>query len=518
MTSHQITQIYIDRIAAIDHAGPQINSVVEVNPEALAIADALDAERAAGTVRGPMHGIPILVKDNIATADEMETTAGSFALLGSVVPRDSFVVEQLRAAGAVILGKANLSEWANFRGFQSTSGWSGRAGVGVNPYGLNRTACGSSSGSASAVAANLAATSLGTETDGSIVCPAGSNSAVGIKPTVGLVSRSGIVPIAHSQDTAGPISRTVEDAAITLGAIVGVDPLDPATEASDGKFHTDYTQFLDADALDGARIGVWRRGIFGSSPETDAVGEEALVALADAGATLVDPANIKGIPAIFDPEFTVLLYEFKADLNAYLAGLESSPVRTLAEVIQFNNDHAELELKWFGQELMEISQSLGPLTEPAYLDALRTSRHLARRAIRSVMAEKDLDAVVTVTNEAPWTVDLATGDHFVVPLASSTPAAVSGFPHVTVPAGYAFDLGLPVGLSFIAKAWQEPKLIGYAYAFEQATHARRVPDFAPVVAAREFVPRTDVVPSSAGGAAGPRASTEPMEIARRIGF
>jgi len=295
MTSRSLTQAYIDRIAAIDHSGPQVNSVIETNPDALEIADALDAERAAGTIRGPLHGIPILVKDNIATADGMQTTAGSYALLGSVVPRDAFVVDRLRAAGAVILGKANLSEWANFRGFQSTSGWSGRAGVNVSPYGLNRTACGSSSGSAAAVAASLAAVSLGTETDGSIVCPAGSNSVVGIKPTVGLVSRSGIIPIGHSQDTAGPMARTVEDAAIVLGALVGIDPLDPATDASEGKSHTDYTPFLDAGALDGARIGVWRKGLFGFSPETDAVGESALDALRDLGAKLIDPADITGV-------------------------------------------------------------------------------------------------------------------------------------------------------------------------------------------------------------------------------
>jgi amidase len=463
----------------------------------------------------------VLVKDNIATDDRMETTAGSFALLGSVVPRDAFVVERLRHAGAVILGKANLSEWANFRGFPSTSGWSGRAGVCLNPYALNRTACGSSSGSASAVAASLAATSLGTETDGSIVCPAGATSCVGIKPTLGLASRSGIIPIAHSQDTAGPISRTVEDAAITLGAIVGIDPRDPATKASEGHFFRDYRRFLDKGALRGARLGVWRDSIFGFSPETDEVGEAAIAALRGLGAELVDPVDISNVGDIFNVEFTVLLYEFKHDLNAYLRSLKTSRVRTLGEVIRFNRKHAELELQWFGQELMEISQSFGPLTEQAYLDALAASKSMARDAVLRSMADNDLDAIVSVTNEAPWTIDLVTGDHFVVPFGPSTPAAVAGFPHITVPAGYAFGAGLPIGLSFLARAWEEPKLLGLAYAFEQGTGARNAPRYRPHVASTDFVKRVDAVPRVTAEAAATRlgsSSVAAVDGLRRVGF
>jgi amidase len=519
LSSRSLTQAYLARIDRIDHSGIRLNSVIETNPAALTIARERDEERREGNVRGPLHGIPVLVKDNIATDDRMETTAGSFALLGSAVPRDAFVAGRLRRAGAVIIGKANLSEWANFRGFQSSSGWSGRAGLGPSPYALNRTACGSSSGSAAAVAANLAAVSLGTETDGSIVCPSGSNSCVGIKPTLGLVSRAGVIPIAHSQDTAGPIARTVEDAAITLAAIAGVDPRDPATRAARGHLHDDYRPFLRRGALRGARLGVWRDGIFGSSPESDAVGEDAFAALEDLGATLVDPADVPNVFDIFDPEFTVLLYEFKADLNAYLGELLRSPVRTLADVIAFNQAHADVELPWFGQEIMEISETIGPLTDQAYLDALATSKRLARRAITGTMRRHDLDAIVTVTNEAPWTVDLVTGDHFVVPLAPSTPAAVAGFPHVTVPAGYAFDDDLPIGLSFLGRAWEEPKLLGFAFAFEQGTNARHSPRFRPQVGAKDFVDR-DAAIRQAGRVTRVFGSsrTETRREARRIGL
>ena len=521
LTSEELTRAYLDRIEAIDHNGIHLNSVIETNPAAVAIARALDQERQAGAVRGPLHGIPVLVKDNIATHDEMETTAGSFALLGSEVPRDAFVVKQLRDSGAIILGKANLSEWANFRGFQSTSGWSGRAGVGLNPYALNRTECGSSAGSAAAVAASLVATALGTETDGSIVCPSGTNSCVGIKATLGLASRSGVIPIGHSQDMVGPISRTVEDAAITLGAITGIDTRDPATAASKGHTYRNYRQFLDAGALKGKRLGVWRDGIFGFSPETDAVGEAALAALADLGAVLVDPADIPNVADIFESEFTVLLYEFKHDLEVYLRGLVRSRVRTLADVIAFNSAHADLELMWFGQELMEISESFGPLTEPAYLDALAKSKRLARRGILRTLNDRSLDAIVSVTNEAPWTIDLVTGDHFTVPLAPSTPPAVSGFPHITVPAGYAFGKDLPVGLSFLGRPWDEPNLLGYAYAFEQGTKARRAPNFLWQVAAKDFVERTDTIPGGGAAAAATRispASREAPTVARRIGL
>jgi amidase len=525
LTAEELTQAYLGRIDAIDHHGVRLNSVIETNPDALEIARSLDDERRAGAVRGPLHGIPVLVKDNIATDDAMETTAGSYALLGSEVPRDAFVVRQLRRAGAVILGKANLSEWANFRGFQSTSGWSGRAGVGLNPYALNRSECGSSSGSAAAVAASLAATSLGTETDGSIACPAGMNSCVGIKPTLGLASRSGIIPIAHSQDTAGPISRTVEDAAITLGAITGIDTRDPATAASKGHFYRNYRQFLDAGSLRGARLGVWRDGIFGFSPETDAVGETAIDALRELGAVVVDPTDIPNVADMFDVEFTVLLYEFKHDLEAYLRGLVRSRVRTLADVIAFNREHADIELQWFGQELMEIAESFGPLTEPAYQEALATSKRLARRGILRTLSEHKLDAIVSVTNEAPWTIDLVTGDHFVVPFAPSTPAAVSGFPHITVPAGYALGKDLPIGLSFLGRPWDEQTLLAYAYAYEQGTLERHAPSFRWQVAAKDFVERRDTIPGSSGVAAA--ATRSPADAAaamtaptppRRIGL
>ena len=523
LTSEELTLAYLERIDAIDHQGVRLNSVIETNPEALRIARALDDERQAGNVRGPMHGIPILLKDNIATDDDMQTTAGSFALLDSVVPRDAFVTKQLRHAGAVVLGKANLSEWANFRGFQSTSGWSGRAGVGLNPYALNRTECGSSAGSAAAVSANLVSVALGTETDGSVVCPSGTNSCVGIKPTLGLASRAGVIPIAHSQDMVGPIARTVEDAAITLGAITGIDTRDPATAASKGHSYTNYRQFLDAGALKGTRLGIWRDGIFGFSPETDAVGEEAISALRDLGAVIVDPADPPNVADIFNVEFTVLLYEFKHDLTAYLRGLVRSQVRSLADVIAFNQAHADIELQWFGQELMEISQSFGPLTDPAYLDALATSKRLARRAILRTLAEHDLDAIVSVTNEAPWTIDLVTGDHFTVPLAPSTPPAVSGFPHVTVPAGYAFDKDLPIGLSFLGRPWDEPNLLAYAYAFEQGTKARHAPSFLWQVAAKDFIQRGRGLarPSVTAPPRAPAERPDPLAaplVPRRIGL
>ena len=520
LSSEELTQAYLDRIEAVDHHGPRLNSVIETNPDALEIAASLDRERRTGAVRGPLHGIPVIVKDNVATDDRMETTAGSFALLGSVVPRDAFLVRKLRKAGAVILGKANLSEWANFRGFQSTSGWAGRAGVCLNPYALNRTGCGSSTGSAAAVAASLAATSIGTETDGSIVCPAGMTSCVGVKPTLGLVSRSGVIPIAHSQDTAGPISRTVEDAAITLGGIVGIDARDPATQDSQGHLNRDYRRFLDTGALRGARLGIWREGLFGFSPETDAVGEAAFAALRDLGAVLIDPVDISNVGDIFNAEFAVLFYEFKHDLNKYLRGLTSSRVRTLGDVIEFNRKHADIELQWFGQELMEISHSFGPLTEPAYLDALAASKQMARHAISQAMADHNLDAIVSVTNEAPYTIDLVTGDHFVVPFGPSTPAAVAGWPHITVPAGYAFGgNALPIGLSFLGLAWEEPKLFGLAYAFEQGTRARRAPSFRPEFGAKDFVRRVDSVPRVGDGARSARArsaSISDTNVPRRL--
>src|SRR5437868_1254143 len=357
LTAHRLAQMYIERISALDRQGPSIKSILEINPEALEIARTLDEERHARGPRGPLHGIPVLLKDSIATADQMQTTAGSLALLGSRPPRDAFVTRRLREAGAVILGKANLSEWANFRSNPSSSGWSGRGGQGRNPYVLNRTPCGSSSGSAAAIAANLAAASLGTETDGSILCPSSSNAVVGIKPTLGLVSRAGVIPIAHSQDTIGPIARTVSDAAAVLGALTGVDPNDPATAASAGKFFTDYTQFLNPNGLCGARLGIPRQVYFGYSAKTDAIANAAIECMRQLGAEIIDPADIPTAQQISpDSEITVLLFEFKADLNTYLSELTNTEIRTLADIIAFNKKHAEEELKYFGQELFLRAQ------------------------------------------------------------------------------------------------------------------------------------------------------------------
>ena len=469
-TARSLTEAYLGRIEAIDGG---MRSVIEVNPDAVAIAVALDAERKAKGPRGPLHGIPVVVKDNIATADRMATTAGSLALVGAKAPRDSFVAERLRAAGAVILGKTNLSEWANFRSSKSSSGWSGRGGQCRNPYALDRSPCGSSSGTGAAVSANLAAVGVGTETDGSIVCPSAINSLVGIKPTVGLVSRSGIVPISHTQDTAGPMARTVAGAAALLGALAGVDPRDAATAVGRGKAAADYTEFLDPNGLKGARIGVARAKFFGYSSETDALAEAALMAMKRLGAVIVDPADIPHAGEFDDAEFEVLLYEFKADLNAYLAEwAPGAPVRTLADVIAFNEQHRDREMPYFGQDTMEKAEKKGPLTEKAYLKALKTCRALSRaKGLDAVMTTHRLDAIVAPTGGPPWTIDLVNGDHFLG--ASSTPAAVSGYPSVTVPAGYVF--GLPVGMSFIGRAWSEGTLIRLAYAFEQGTKLRRPP-------------------------------------------
>src|SRR6266508_756086 len=443
LTSRRLVEAYIQRIRQIDLSGVQLNSVIEVNPDALAIADRLDRERRSKGPRGPLHGIPVL-------------------------------------------GKENLSEWANFRSLQSSSGWSGRAGQCANPYVLDHNPCGSSSGSGAAVSANLSAVALGTETDGSIVCPSSTNGVVGIKPTLGLTSRSGVVPLAHSQDVTGPMCRTVADAATVLGAMTGVDPRDPATAASQGHFFKDYRQFLDPNGLRGARIGVWREGVFGASPEADAVAEAAISQLSRLGATVVDPADIPNVNDAGGPEFTVLLFEFKADIANYLSELTNTSMRTLADLIAFDDAHADQEMRWFGQEIFLLAEETDGLDDPVYKAALATSKQLMQDAINGVMSRFDLDAIMSLTGSPSWTTDLVNGDHFLT--ASSTPAAVAGFPNVTVPAGFVFD-ELPVGINFIGRQWDEPTLIKLAHGFEQGTKVRHAPKFLASLGVRDFVPR-----------------------------
>ncbi len=475
LTARAITERYLARVEAVDRQGPMLGSIIETNPDALAVAGTLDEERQSGRTRGPLHGVPVLVKDNIDTADRMHTSAGSLALADSIAPRDSFVAERLRAAGAIILGKANLSEWANFRSTRSTSGWSGRGGLCRNPYALDRNTCGSSSGSGAAASASLCAIAIGTETDGSIVCPSSANGLVGIKPTLGLVSRAGIVPIAHSQDTAGPMARTVTDAAILLGALAGVDPRDPATAAADGRI-ADYAAALDPKGLAGARIGVARQ-VFGFHPAVDALMEAAVDAMRQQGAVIVDPVEFEHRDEIDDPEFEVLLYEFKADLNQYLASLgAAAPARSLADLIAFNEQNVDREMPYFGQEIFLRAEEKGPLTSEEYLDALEKSKRFAGAdGIDAVVAQHRLDAIVAPTGGPAWTTDLVNGDHFGG--GASTLAAVAGYPAITVPAGYVF--GLPVGLTFFAGAWTDAALIRMAFAFEQATKHRRAPRLLP---------------------------------------
>ena len=476
VTSQQLTEMYSARIAALDQSGPMLRSVIEVNPDALAIAKGLDEERQTQGIRGPLHGIPILLKDNIATLDKMQTTAGSLALVGSRPPRDAFVAQKLREAGAVLLGKANLSEWANWRSTTSSSGWSARGGQTRNPYVLDRTACGSSSGSAVAIAANLAAASLGSETDGSIICPATSNGLVGIKPTVGLTSRAGVIPISHSQDTVGPFGRTVTDAAILLGAITGVDASDAVTQESIGKFYNDYTQFLDVQGLRGARIGVARQTYFGYNSKSDAITEAAIEVMHSLGAEIIDPANIPTSEQMVssDTEMTVLLHEFKADLNVYLATLTQTSIHSLADIIAFNEAHAAEEMPYFGQELFVKSQETTSLEDTKYLSALADNHRLARQeGIDAVMNEYNLDALVMPSGGPSWCIDLITGDHTIG--GSEQAAALAGYPLVSVPAGFTFDL--PIGITFLGRAYSEPTLIKLAYAFEQATKVRRVPQY-----------------------------------------
>jgi amidase len=489
-TARSLVEQYVARIEAIDRGGPALHSVLELNPEALAIADRLDAERKSRGPRGPLHGIPILLKDNIATADRMMTTAGSLALAGATPPKDAFIVDRLREAGAVILGKTNLSEWANFRSTHSTSGWSGRGGQTKNPYVLDRNPSGSSSGSGAAIAANLGAAAIGTETDGSIVSPANTNGLVGIKPTLGLVSRSGIVPIAHSQDTAGPMARTVADAAAILGAIAGADPDDPATQAGAGpgrprprSVPTDYSKFLDAGGLKGARLGVVRNRLFGNSVAADQIAEAAMATMKQQGATIIDPANIPTLGKFDDTEFDVLLFEFKADLNKYLTWLgPASPVRSLKDVIAFNDAHKDQEMPYFGQEIMAMAEKKGPLTSAAYQAALAKNHQMSRAlGIDAVMAKYRLDGLVAPTGGPAWLTDPVNGDSGTAAAPGpSTVTSVAGYPHITVPAG--FFRGLPVGISFFGRAWSEPALIRLAYAYEQATKERRPPQFTPTAA------------------------------------
>ncbi len=476
LSSAGITRLYLERIAALDDQGPALGAVIETNPEAPAIAAALDAERKAGHLRGPLHGIPVLLKDNIDTGDRMMTTAGSYALDGEPAPHDAFVAARLRAAGAVILGKANLSEWANFRSSHSTSGWSGRGRQCHNPYALNRNPCGSSSGSGAGVSANFCAVAVGTETDGSVVCPSSANGVVGLKPTVGLVSRTGIIPISASQDTAGPMARTVTDAAILLGAMAGVDAADAATRAARGQIRNDYAAGLDPAALKGARIGVVRADA-GFDARVDRLMEEALDLMRQAGAVIVDPVEIPDEDKYGRAEGLVLRYEFKAGLNAYFATRGPGvPVHSLEELIAFNEAHAKEELPYFGQELLIQSQKKGGLDSREYRDALKKCGELSRKkGLDVAFAKQRLDALVAPTGGPAWTTDLVNGDHFTG--GNSTPAAVSGYPALTVPMGYIF--GLPVGLTFMGKPWTEALLLRLGYAYEQARGMRKAPQFLP---------------------------------------
>ncbi|MGI5917737.1 MAG: amidase [Anaerolineae bacterium] len=477
-TACDIVDAYLSRIDALDRQGPRLNAVIELNPDAPSIADALDAERAERGPRGPLHGIPILLKDNIDTAGSMCTTAGSLALAGSVAKEDAHLVRRLREAGAIILGKTNLSEWSNFRSTHSTSGWSSRGGLTRNPYALDRNPSGSSAGSAVAVAASLCAAAVGTETDGSIVSPASHNAVVGIKPTLGAISRSGIIPIAHSQDTAGPLARTVADAALLLGAMIGVDPRDSATGACAGRLPVDYSFCLDPDGLRGARIGV-ARNVSDFHPRTWEVLEDCLAVMRDCGAEIVDPVEIENARRLAGREFEVLLYEFKADLNSYLAGRGPDvPVHSLAEVIAFNEAHRDVVMPYFGQEIMLMAEEKGPLTDPAYREALEKGRRLAgAEGIDATLARHRLDAIVAPSGDAPPLTDLVNGDGGGA--GSSTPAAVAGYPSISVPAGFVY--GLPVGISFIGPAYSEPTLIRLAYAFERAVQVRRPPQYLPTI-------------------------------------
>lgn len=470
ISAESLCQKYLDRIALVD---PVLKSVIEINPDAIAIARQLDEERKAGKVRGSLHGIPVLIKDNIDTFDKMQTTAGSLALEGNIANIDAFIVKKLRDAGAVLLGKTNLSEWANFRSTTSSSGWSGRGGQVRNPFYLDRSPCGSSSGTAAAISANLCAIGIGTETNGSIVCPSGINGVVGIKPTLGLWSRRGIIPIAHSQDTAGPMARTVKDAAILLGALAAFDPTDAKTHLEMGEVLNDYTQFLETDNLSGTRIGIASQMV----PESGKVHDLFMLAvgtLKTLGAEIIEKAEFSENRKWSAPSYEVLLYEFKADLNKYLEEHPGAPVKSMAEIIEFNVQNAEKEMPWFAQEIFEQAQAKGDLTSDEYLKALEESKRFAgKEGIDAVMEKHNLDAIIAQTNGPSWTIDWVNGDHFSG--GSSSPAAISGYPNITVPMGFVH--GLPVGISFFGRAWSEPVLLKIAYAFEQATKHRKEPGF-----------------------------------------
>ena len=480
LTARSIVESYLKRIEEIDQNGPGIHSVVEINPDAVVIADQLDKERRDGNIRGPLHGIPILLKDNIETADKLHTTAGSYALENVAVKQDAQVARKLREAGVILLGKANMSEWAYFRSTRASSGWSARGGQTKNPYILTRSPCGSSSGSGAAVAANVIPVAIGTETDGSIVCPASANSIVGIKPTMGLVGRSGVIPGAHSQDVVGPMARTVADAAAVLGALTGVDAQDPATNGSDGRAQTDYTKFLDPQGLEGARIGI-ARNYFGYHEMVDALINQSIAVMKERGAVIVDPANVETAGKFGGCEVTTFLYELKADLAKYLQERSSTGPRSLQDLIAFNEKNRDREMPYFEQEFFKLAQEKGgPLTDQAYLDAIKECRDLAAaQGLDATLRKYNLDAIVAPTLGPIMPIDLTLGDHLIPPWATQywapSVAAVAGYPHISVPAGYVS--GVPVGISFMASAWSEPTLIKIAYAFEQATKYRKPPRF-----------------------------------------
>lgn len=474
LSSKDICQKYLDRIAKVDSV---LKSVIELNPDALEIAESLDNERKEGKVRGPLHGIPILIKDNIDTGDKMKTTAGSLALAENIAPEDAFIIKKLREAGAVLLGKTNLSEWANFRSETSSSGWSGRGGQARNPYLLDRSPCGSSSGSGVAVAANLCTLAIGTETNGSIVCPSGINGVVGIKPTLGMWSRRGIIPIAHSQDTAGPMARTVTDAAILLGALAETDKKDSETFVPAGQLYNDYTPFLDKNGLKGTQIG-FATNMSGFHKGVDELMKQTIKALKENGAEVVE-FEFGSSRKMDNPSYQVLLYEFKADLNQYLESHPNCKPKSLADLIAFNQSNAEAEMPWFGQEIFEAANQKGSLKDKDYLDALTESKKQSQKeGIDSEMAKHKLDCIIAPTNGPAWTIDWVNGDHFGG--GSSSPAAISGYPAITVPAGFVH--GLPVGVSFFGKAWSEPVLLKIAYAYEQATNHRKAPEFKKALA------------------------------------